>query len=93
MDWSLSANIAAVVIPAGCVLVYVLDMRIKLAVNANNDDLIEKINGKYIRTKEQLKDNANYERRLDDHDERLDKLDLDMRNVTASLARRAANGQ
>lgn len=72
-------------------------------------DLLVEMNGKYLRTREQLKDNDNFQRQLDSHNDRiheieqrpeganhrhpayeqqLEKHDLDLRNLTSSLARR-----
>lgn len=49
MDWGLTANIAAVVVPTIGAASFVLDMRIRLLILENNDELLKRINGSYVK--------------------------------------------
>jgi hypothetical protein len=73
MDWGLTANIAVVVVPTVGFVGYVLDLRIKTAILENNATLIKQINGTYVR-KESFEPWRT-------------KVDTDMSNMTASIAR------
>lgn len=81
-DWSLLANIATVVVPTVGFAGWVLKGAMRNAVLENNAKLLEDMNGKYLRTREQLKDNAHFKEKLDEHqrclqehEDRLDEIE------------------
>jgi hypothetical protein len=98
MDWGLTANIAAVVVPSVGAVGWVLDMRIQLVIERNNRTMLDLINGKYVR-REQLDDKLQvavtkaHQSADGELYSRMGKVENDMRNMTSSLARRTAAGQ
>lgn len=94
MDWALTASIATVVVPSFGAFWFVTFQTVKLLIAQNNETLLTRINGTYVK-KEVLEEKlkvlpAQHECQ---HAPRLDKIELDIRNATGSIARAYRAGQ
>jgi hypothetical protein len=80
MDWGQMANVAAVVFPSVAFVGWLLDTKAENRQLRNNDDLLKRINGTYMKSEIQKPLNEELHRKIE-------KVERDMGHLTSSYGR------